>query len=83
MIQVLIQTRNKTNVRYISGDFCLHNNCELLHNSEQGGFSCLISRVALAQPFGLLRFIVIIQCRPLPSFYSFSDFICLLRFFFA
>lgn len=60
--------KNKTNVHYISGDFCLHNNCELLHNSEQGDFSCLFSRVALAQPFGLLRFIVIILCRPLPSF---------------
>lgn len=42
MIQVLIQTKTKTNVHYISRDFYLHNNCEHLHNSKQGDSSYLI-----------------------------------------
>lgn len=68
MIQVLIQTKTKTNVHYISGDFYLHNNCEHFRNSKQGDSSCLFNHVALAQPFGVLHFIVIILYRPLPPF---------------
>lgn len=49
-------------VHYVSGDFYLHNNCECLHSSEQDDSSCLFNRVALAQPFGHLHFIVVILC---------------------
>lgn len=78
MVQVLIQTKNKTNVHYISGDFYLHNNCEHFCNSKQGDSSCLFNHVALAQPFGLLHFIVIILYRPLhPLFIPFLFlFVC-------
>lgn len=58
------------------GDFYLHNNCECLHSSDQDDPSCLFNRVALAQPFRHLHFIVVILCWTLLLLFLFCFCLC-------